>query len=239
MSVISATTQQTGLLRPFLSLQDVRVSIDKTPILRSVAFQLHQGEMVSLVGHNGAGKTTTLRAIMGLLPLDAGSIAVNQVTISDLPAHSRVGMGIGYMPEDRRLIPHYSVEENILMSSWIGSNKHNRTRLDEVYTLIPELRAFAPRTALSLSGGQQKLVALGRALLAGEKLLLLDEPFEGVAPALVERISEIMSELSKSSDRMVLVCDSSVNDGNTFYARHLFIERGEISERSRARETSS
>ena len=227
----SNETVPQGTAQPALSLRDVDVSIDKAPILRSVELELRQGEMVSLVGHNGAGKTTTLRAIMGLLPLGAGTITMNGAPISDMPPHSRVGLGIGYMPEDRRLIPRYSVQENILMSSWIGKRKGNRDNLEEVYTLIPELRAFAPRPALSLSGGQQKLVALGRALLAGDKLLLLDEPFEGVAPALVERINEIMSALSRSKERAVLVCDSSLNEGNTFYDRHVFIERGQIAAR--------
>lgn len=224
------TTQAVKLDRSLLTLDSLDVAIDATPILRAVSLQLRKGEMVSLVGRNGAGKTTTLRAIMGLLPLQTGSIRLGDKTISDEPAHRRVDLGIGYMPEDRRLIPRYSVEENILMSSWMGGNKSNRDRLDEVYTLIPELKVFAERQALSLSGGQQKLVALGRALLAGRDVLLLDEPFEGVAPALVQRINEIMSELSSRSDRTVLVSDSSIGEGNTFYDRHVFIERGQISD---------
>ena len=228
MSAISTKAATQATVQHALVLRGVDVSIDKAPILRSVALDLRQGEMVSLVGHNGAGKTTTLRAIMGLLPLGAGTITMNGAPISDMPAHSRVGLGVGYMPEDRRLIPRYTVQENILMSSWIGKRKGNRENLEKVYDLIPELRAFASRTALSLSGGQQKLVALGRALLAGDKLLLLDEPFEGVAPALVQRINEIMSELSRSKERTVLVCDSSLDEGNSFYDRHLFIERGQI-----------
>ncbi|MGQ3488086.1 ABC transporter ATP-binding protein [Roseovarius pacificus] len=224
------TTQATKLDRFMLTLESLDVAIGSTPILRAVSLQLRKGEMVSLVGRNGAGKTTTLRAIMGLLPLQAGRILLGDKTISDEPAHRRVDLGIGYMPEDRRLIPRYSVEENILMSSWMGINKRNRDRLDEVYTLIPELKVFAERQALSLSGGQQKLVALGRALLAGRNVLLLDEPFEGVAPALVQRINEIMSELSSQSDRTVLVSDSSIGEENTFYDRHVFIERGQISD---------
>lgn len=213
-----------------LTLENLGVSIESTPILRAVSLHLCKGEMVSLVGRNGAGKTTTLRAIMGLLPLQAGRILMGGDVLSDEPAHSRVDRGIGYMPEDRRLIPRYSVEDNILMSSWMGANKNNRDRLDEVYNLIPELMTFAQRPALSLSGGQQRLVALGRALLAGREVLLLDEPFEGVAPALVQRINEIMSELSSRSDRTVLVSDSSIAHGNTFFDRHIFIERGQISD---------
>ena len=213
-----------------LTLDNLDVSIDSTPILRAVSMQLRKGEIVSLVGRNGAGKTTTLRAIMGLLPLQAGRVLMGDDILSDEAAHCRVDRGIGYMPEDRRLIPRYSVEENILMSSWMGANKGNRDGLDEVYTLIPELKVFAQRPALSLSGGQQKLVALGRGLLAGHEMLLLDEPFEGVAPALVQRINEIMSELSLRSDRTVLVSDSSVAHGNTFFDRHIFIERGQISD---------
>ena len=219
----------TQLATPLLELSGVDVAIESTPVLRAVSLHLRKGEMVALVGRNGAGKTTTLRAIMGLLPLQAGRIILSERVLSDEPAHRRVDLGIGYMPEDRRLIPRYTVEENILMSSWMGANRRNRNRLDEVYSFIPELEGFAHRQALSLSGGQQKLVALGRALLAGRDVLLLDEPFEGVAPALVQRISEIMSQLSSRSDRTVLVSDSSLSEGNIFYDRHVFIERGQIS----------
>jgi branched-chain amino acid transport system ATP-binding protein len=224
-SVAKKSFSQSG----FLEMDGVDVAIASTPVLRGVSFKVQKGEMVSLVGRNGAGKTTTMRAIMGILPLQAGRIRLGDTTISDQPAHIRVDHGIGYMPEDRRLIPRYTVEENILMSSWMGANKHNKNGLDEVYTLIPELEGFARRPALSLSGGQQKLVALGRALLAGSEFLLLDEPFEGVAPALVQRINEIMSQLSAQSDRTVLVSDSSIDVGSTFYDRHVFIERGQVS----------
>lgn len=211
-----------------LSLEGVDVAIDRDPILRGVDLEIRRGEMVALVGRNGAGKTTTLRSIMGLLELQGGRIVLDGADISAAPAHQRVRMGMGYMPEDRRLIPRFTVEENILMPTWVAPPDDTRQRLAEVYDLIPEVAAFAGRQALSLSGGQQKLVALGRALLVGRRVLLLDEPFEGVAPALAQRLNEIMARLSSSKERTVLVCDSSLGETDAFYDRHVFIERGQI-----------
>ena len=216
---------------PMLALRDVEVAIDKAPILRGISFAVEPGEMVALIGRNGAGKTTTLRAIMGLLSVQRGEISVQGEIASSRPAHLRAGLGIGYMPEDRRLIPHFTVEENILMPSWLVDIPDLRASLQEVYDLIPEIAPLAKLPALSLSGGQQKLVALGRALLVGRRMLLLDEPFEGVAPALVERLQEIMARLSAGNERTVLVCDSSLSESHGHYDRHLFIERGQVASR--------
>jgi branched-chain amino acid transport system ATP-binding protein len=134
--------------------------------------------MVSLVGRNGAGKTTLMRSIMGHLAPRQGTIRFGGEDLAALPRHARAGLGIGYMPEDRGLVPQLTVEENILLPLWVAKGVDRKARMDFVYEVIGELVTMRDRKALLLSGGQQKLVALGRALAIGTKCLLLDEPFE-------------------------------------------------------------
>ena len=149
--------------------------------------------MAGLIGRNGAGKTTLMKSIMGLLKQSSGTIAFDGADLLAAKTHARTRLGIGYMPEDRRLIPDLTVEENVLVPAWAAHLADAAARLEKVYRLIPELREFAPRKGSQLSGGQQKLVALGRALMCGTRLLLLDEPFEGVAPALAQRLAEVVA----------------------------------------------
>jgi branched-chain amino acid transport system ATP-binding protein len=180
--------------------------------------------MIGLVGRNGAGKTTTLRAVMGLLTAEGG-IRFAGVDLARQPTHGRAGLGIGYMPEDRRLVPLLSVEENILLPSWATRDPEGKARLAFVYGLMPEVAAMRARKALLLSGGQQKLVALARALMAGRRLLLLDEPFEGVAPALSQRLAEVIAAL-KGTELGVLIAQSDLNHSARLVDREYLIERG-------------
>jgi branched-chain amino acid transport system ATP-binding protein len=209
-----------------LSVRDIQVTLEKVQILRGFSMEIAAGETIGLVGRNGAGKTTTLRAIMGLVRVTAGDIEVDGRSIRNSPPHIRAKLGIGYMPEDRRLVPQLTVEENILLPGWAVGASGARSRLEEIYDLMPEVARFRDRKALLLSGGQQKLAALGRALLAGERLLLLDEPFEGVAPALVARLEEVMERLRREGGRSILVSDSSLDRTKESYDRYLLIERG-------------
>src|ERR1035437_4669926 len=169
--------------RQMLSVAKLNVAIQSVQILRNVSLELPTGSMAGLIGRNGAGKTTLMKSIMGLLKATSGSIAFDSTDLVAAKTHARTRLGIGYMPEDRRLIPDLTVEENVLVPAWAAHVGDAGERLEKVYGLIPELREFAPRKGSQLSGGQQKLVALGRALMCGTKLLLLDEPFEGVARA--------------------------------------------------------
>lgn len=180
-----------------LDIRHLNVSIGPTSILRKVDITVAQGAIVGLTGRNGAGKTTLMRTIMGLLKPTAGTMHFHGEDLVNLPAHKRTGLGIGYAPEDRRLIPDLNVYENLCAPAWaLGANDVD-ARLKRVYDIIPELQEFAPRRAMQLSGGQQKLVAIGRALMTAQKLVLLDEPFEGVAPALSKRIAEVVGELRR------------------------------------------
>lgn len=214
-----------------LKVSGLNVSIGSVTILRSVGLELREGVMAGLIGRNGAGKTTLMRSIMGLLAPRSGSIEFAGSDLLRLPSHRRAHAGIGYMPEDRRLIPELTVEENILIPAWATGVKNPSERLTKIYQMIPELKPFAPRQALQLSGGQQKLAALGRALMSGTKLLLLDEPFEGVAPALAQRVSEVIAEL-KHEGLSIIVSESDLQHSTDMLDVVFRIERGELTRMS-------
>jgi branched-chain amino acid transport system ATP-binding protein len=202
-----------------------RVAIQNVEVLRDFSIRIEGGAMVGLIGRNGAGKTTVMRTIMGHLPLLAGKLSFEGRDLSALPAHARAGMGIGYMPEDRGLVPELTVEENICLPLWTQPSLDVKTRLDFVYGVLPELLPMRERRALLLSGGQQKLAALARALVVGTRLLLLDEPFEGVAPALSQRLSEVVAGL-RGSGLSVLISQSDINHSRSLLDAEVAIERG-------------
>jgi len=213
-----------------LRLDGVSVSIGPVTILRAVNLELEAGEFAGLIGRNGAGKTTLLRTIMGLLPLASGKLDFLGRELA-VPSHRRAGLGIGYMPEDRRLVPGLSAEENILLPAWATDAGDAPAQLARIYQTIPELTALRARKALQLSGGQQKLVALGRALMAGRRLLLLDEPFEGVAPVLARRLAEVIAGLRKSG-LSVILSESSMTHAHNLLDRVFTIDRGSVSVRN-------
>ncbi|MEL6999487.1 MAG: ATP-binding cassette domain-containing protein [Pseudomonadota bacterium] len=210
-----------------LSLTSVDVEIQKAPILRGLSLEIAEGALVSLVGRNGAGKTTTLRTIMGMIRPTDGALHFDGADITGMAAHRRPGLGIGYMPEDRRLVPQLTVEENMLLPAWVNEAIDAEAQLRFVYDLMPELAGMKDRKALLLSGGQQKMAALGRALIAGSRLLLLDEPFEGVAPALAQRLSEVIASL-RGEARSILISQSELSHAMSLSDREYLIERGSI-----------
>ncbi|MFZ2652287.1 MAG: ATP-binding cassette domain-containing protein [Burkholderiaceae bacterium] len=214
-----------------LRLDKVDVSIQSVQILRGVSLEVPTGTMAGLIGRNGAGKTTLMKSIMGILELAGGSISFDGADLVAAPTWQRTRMGIGYMPEDRRLIPDLSGEENLLLPAWAAKQADAAARLAKVYRLIPELRDFAARKGSQLSGGQQKMVAIGRALMCGDKLLLLDEPFEGVAPALAHRLVEVVGRL-KREGMSVILSESDLQHSQRMVDRIFVIDRGAVSLRS-------
>lgn len=210
-----------------LKLENVEVTIQAAPILRGVNLEVAAGERMGLVGRNGAGKTTVMRTITGLATLAGGKVFWEGEDISVMEPRDRARLGFGYMPEDRRLIPDLTVEENMLLPAWLNNSIDGPKGLSFVYDLMPELTQMSTRKALLLSGGQQKMVALGRALIAGSRLLLLDEPFEGVAPALAKRISDVITSL-KGDGLSVLIAQSELSHSADLLQRESVIERGEI-----------
>ena len=212
-----------------LKISGLEVAIEAVTVLRDVNMELPTGMMAGLIGRNGAGKTSLMRSIMGLLPARRGTIDFQGVHLGKVPSHSRTRLGIGYMPEDRRLIPELTTEENILLPFWAINGNRSHEGLTRIYRDIPELETMRERKGLQLSGGQQKLVALGRALMCGTKLLLLDEPFEGVAPALAQRIGEVIASL-RQQGMSILISESDLQHSARMLDRVFRIERGEVTQ---------
>ena len=208
-----------------LKIEGIHVAIQSVVALRGLSLTVADGTMVGLIGRNGAGKTTTLRTVMGHLVPSQGSIHFAGKDLATLPTHARAAMGIGYMPEDRGLVPELTVEENILVPVWVNKALKLDERLSLVYRVLPELQEMKHRRALLLSGGQQKLVALARALAVGTRLLLLDEPFEGVAPALSKRLADVIAGL-KGTAVSVLIAQSDLNHSRKLVDAEFVIERG-------------
>ena len=209
-----------------LEVTELNVSIGTVPIVHDAGFFVGEGEFCGLIGRNGAGKTTLLRALMGALPAK-GRAVLDGTDLISLPSHRRVNKGVGYMPEDRRLVPEFTVEENIMLPAWAASMTDAPERLKWIFGIMPEVERFRSRRALELSGGQQKMVALARALMAGRRLLLLDEPFEGLAPALARRLGEVMANL-KAERVSVLIAESNEGHVRDLLVRTFRIERGRV-----------
>jgi branched-chain amino acid transport system ATP-binding protein len=211
------------------SVQGLTVCIGELTILRSLALDVPPGRTIGLVGRNGAGKTTTLRSIMGLVPVAAGQVSLDGQDLLRLPPFRRGPLGIGYMPEDRRLVGALTVHDNLVLPAWAQRHRDARRRLDVVSALLPEVAALLGRRASQLSGGQQKLVALGRALFCARRLLLLDEPMEGVSPALSARMAEVVRAFQEKEPALsVLVAESDVNRVRLLTDHVHTIERGEV-----------
>ena len=208
-----------------LKVESIHVAIQSVIALRGLSLEVADGCMVGLVGRNGAGKTTLMRSIMGHLSPTQGRIVFDGQDLANLPSHARAALGIGYMPEDRGLVPELTVQENILVPVWVSKTLNAAERLAFIYQVLPELSDMRERRALLLSGGQQKLVALARALAVGTRLLLLDEPFEGVAPALSKRLAEVIAGL-KGSQLSVLIAQSDLNHARRIVDSEFVVERG-------------
>jgi branched-chain amino acid transport system ATP-binding protein len=213
-----------------LSISNLNVSIASVHILRGVSLELPAGSMTGLIGRNGAGKTTLMKTVIGLLRPSAGAVHFDGRNLAAVPTYARARLGIGYMPEDRRLIPDLTVEENILLPAWAGGAAGEQARFAKILGYIPEIRELGPRKGSQLSGGQQKLAALARALMSGTRLLLLDEPFEGVAPALAQRLAEVVRGL-KDAGMTVILSESDLQHSERLVDRVVSIDRGAISTR--------
>lgn len=211
-----------------LRIESLDVSIQSVGILRGVNLDVPTGKFVGLIGRNGAGKTTLMRAVMGILPAKQGDIVFDGAALGRTPTHRRARGGIGYMPEDRRLVPELTVEENVLIPAWSSGLRDPRERLASIYKMIPEVQQFSSRKALQLSGGQQKLVALARALMCGTKLLLLDEPFEGVAPVLAQRLADVIVGL-KQQGLSIILTESDLSHSEEMLDLVYTIDRGQVS----------
>lgn len=195
-----------------LRLEQVDAEIEGVQVLRGVTLEVPAGGTAALVGRNGAGKTTCLRAIMGFVPMAAGRVLLDDLDLGSLAPHQRPALGIGYAPEDRRLFPTFTVEENLLLPAQVCAlpDATMRARLAQIYEILPELTELRARRAGALSGGQGKMAALGRALMVGSKVVLLDEPFQGLVPALARRYADALKRLrDRHPDISLLITESN------------------------------
>ncbi|MEV6621064.1 ABC transporter ATP-binding protein [Amycolatopsis sp. NPDC051106] len=187
-----------------LEVEDINVHYGKIAALKGMSIQVDEGEIVSLIGANGAGKTTTLKTISGLRPLTSGRILFNGQDISKTPGHKRVLLGIGQSPEGRGVFPGMTVQENLLMGAYTRKDDL-QADLEEVYELFPRLNERKTQFGGTMSGGEQQMIAIGRALMTKPKVLLLDEPSMGLAPMLIAQIFDIIREINKRGTTVLLV----------------------------------
>ncbi|EMA21240.1 ABC transporter ATP-binding protein [Haloarcula marismortui] len=189
---------------PLLSLEDVRAGYGMTEVLQGVSMDVERGSVVSLVGRNGVGKTTTLRSIVGNITPNGGSITFNGEDITTLTSETTIRRGIGFVPEERRIFPELTVRENIRMGE-IGSESPDGPSVDDVLDMFENLAEREHRDGSVLSGGEQQMLAVGRALTADPDLLLLDEPTEGLAPYVVRQIEDLIRELNEHGITVLVV----------------------------------
>ncbi len=189
-----------------LEMRNVSVSYGKVSAIRNISMSVSEGSIVTIIGANGAGKSTTLRALSGLAPLKSGEIHFNGTRIDKLPAHRIVGEGIAQVPEGRRVFPDLTVEENLRTGAFLRKDKDGiEEDLDSTFARFPRLRERRVQLAKTMSGGEQQMLAIGRALMAKPKMLLMDEPSMGLAPIIVEEIAEIIGEINTQGMTVVLV----------------------------------
>ena len=216
-----------------LEIRGLSAVIEGVQVLRKVDFALAEGATVALIGRNGAGKTSLLRAIMGFMTVTEGTIAFDGRPILAIPPHERPRLGIGYAPEDRRLFSSFSIEENIRLPAEVMKVPAVEIvrRLDAIYQVLPELADLRHRAAAGLSGGQGKMAALARALMVGQRIILLDEPFQGLAPVLAQRYAAALRALRDSHPEIaLLITESNPSLLRSFAERAYAIERGEVTE---------
>ncbi|HEU5017695.1 MAG TPA: ATP-binding cassette domain-containing protein [Pseudolabrys sp.] len=211
-----------------LVARDLAVDIEGSRVLRGVSFEVAAGELVCLVGRNGAGKTTTFRTIMGFRKPVAGSIAFNGAEIVGRRPYEMARSGIGFAPEESEVFSELTVAENIAMPTWTFPHERPaEERIAEAYEVFPKLRRYAERGGQALSGGERKMVSIARALALGPKLLLLDEPTEGLSPAIVPSIVDGLAKIS-ARGHAVFIAESNIQHVPDFTDRLYVIERGEI-----------
>ncbi|WP_435365706.1 ABC transporter ATP-binding protein [Haloarchaeobius sp. DYHT-AS-18] len=216
-----------------LDVDDLQATLGNVPVLRGVSLTVDEGETVALVGRNGAGKTTTFRCIMGLVTPTGGTIRLRGEDVTTAPTHERPSRGVAIAPEDRRLFGHLSVRDNLQMAHW-GAGERSSYSFDEavsqVTEIFPEMTEFLDRPAAQLSGGQQKMVAIGRTIASDPDLILLDEPFEGLAPAVREQLTKGIKRIQDLGVSIV-IAESNIRYAEKTADEFFVVERGEMQAR--------
>jgi branched-chain amino acid transport system ATP-binding protein len=220
-----------------LEISDLHVHYGKIEAIKGISVTVNQGEIVTLIGANGAGKTTTLKTISGLRPVSSGSIVFDGTDISKLPAHERVKLGISQAPEGRGIFPGMTVLENLEMGKYHLKMKQSEIAedLEKVYVLFPRLKERASQAGGTLSGGEQQMLAIGRALMARPKVLLLDEPSMGLAPQMIANIFRIITEINKQGVTILLV-EQNAQQALSRAHRAYVLETGSITKEAKAKD---
>jgi branched-chain amino acid transport system ATP-binding protein len=214
----------TDAARPLLTVGDLHGWYGESHILHGMTFEVGEGEVVTLLGRNGAGKTTTLKAIMAMVGRRTGTIQMAGHDLIRLPSHKVARLGIAYCPEERGIFASLTVEENLLLPPVIAAGG---MPVDEIYRLFPNLLERKRSQGTKLSGGEQQMLAIGRILRTGARLLLLDEPSEGLAPVIVERIGEVIAVLKRRGFTILLV-EQNFRFARTVADRHYVVEDGHV-----------
>jgi urea transport system ATP-binding protein len=217
-------------MNSLLQLSSVETYIGGSRILRGVDLEINPGEVVALMGRNGVGKTTTLRSITGVLPVRSGTIMFAGQRIDQLPPDVRARAGIGYVPQGRDIFPHMTIEENLQVGLVVHGRKGAAAKaaLERVYTLFPVLKEMLKRKGGVLSGGQQQQLAIGRALLTNPKLLILDEPTEGIQPSIIEQIGDTLKALKGEGTLAILLVEQFVDFCRNVADRYYALDRGAV-----------
>lgn len=211
-----------------LKVKNINISYGAIHAIHDLSLEVNSGEIVTLIGANGAGKTSTLRAISGLNTIKSGEISYNDKLISNIGAHKIVSHGISQVPEGRRVFGDQTIEENLLLGAYLRKSKSEiKESMEQVFTLFPRVKERRKQLAGTMSGGEQQMLAIGRALMAKPKLLLLDEPSMGLAPIVVEEIFEIIKNIRKSGTTILLV-EQNANAALQIADRGYVLETGSV-----------
>jgi urea transport system ATP-binding protein len=214
-----------------LSVSDLNQYYGGSHILRNVAFDVPAGKVIALLGRNGVGKTTLLRTLMGLVPAATGSVRFGDADLTGAPPYRCVRAGIGYVPQGREIFPRLTVEENLAMGL---ATRPRGTRIPErIFEMFPVLKGMMRRRGGDLSGGQQQQLAIGRALAMGPKLLILDEPTEGIQPSIIKDIERVIRSLAATGEMAILLVEQYYDFARSLADQYLVMERGEIIARGR------
>jgi len=211
-----------------LEVHDLEVYYGVIRALKGISFEVNQGEIVTLIGANGAGKTTTMQSVVGLIPARSGSVIFEGQDITKTPCHKIVHMGMTQVPEGRRIFQELSVYENLLMGAYSVKDQSNfKNDLEAIYTRFPRLAERKNQIAGTLSGGEQQMLAMGRAIMSHPKLLMLDEPSMGLSPLLVDQVFEIIKEINKDGTTILLV-EQNAGKSLAISDRAYVLENGSI-----------
>jgi len=220
-----------------LEIKDLHVHYDKIEAIKGISVVVNEGEIVTLIGANGAGKTTTLKTISGLRKVSSGAIMFDGQDISKVPAHERVDLGISQAPEGRGIFPGMTVLENLEMGKFHRKNRKAEMNedLDNIYTLFPRLKERSSQAGGTLSGGEQQMLAIGRALMSRPKVLLLDEPSMGLAPQMIANIFRIITQINKQGVTILLV-EQNAQQALTHAHRAYVLETGSVTKEANAKD---